>query len=131
MKKFICMPMTRWPMLGGACGTTSFFTTNEDRIRRLTARRPMQSISTDLLKPGQPNLNQAEFHLKILVPVQHPETSAIIMAQLNKFENMGLADRFRLNMDILQVTFQQAEPVHRSAGPHRPGSCLSAPPINV
>ena len=45
MKKFICMPMTRWRMPGGAWGATSFFTTNADRIRRLTGSTPEPALT--------------------------------------------------------------------------------------
>ena len=78
MKKFICMPMTRWRLPAGAWDAISFFTTSADRIRRLTARPPMRSISAGFLNPGQPDLNQAELHLKMRVSVQHPGTSALI-----------------------------------------------------
>jgi hypothetical protein len=71
------MPMTRWPMPAGAWGATFFFTTNADRIRRLTARRPIWSISASFPKPGRPDLNPAELHLKMRVSVQHPGASAV------------------------------------------------------
>ena len=58
-------------------GATSFFTTNADRIRRLTGRPPMWSISANFLNTGQPDPNPAEFHLKMRVSVQHPGASAV------------------------------------------------------
>jgi hypothetical protein len=48
----------------------------------LTARRPIWSISTSLLKPGQPDLNPAELHLKIRVSVQHPGAGAKLKAAM-------------------------------------------------